>query len=311
MCGIAGYSLSDASRLDRTLAAQALLAGIAERGADAVGYAWRGGAPAVEVRKQRSGASRAARAAQRPAGGDAGADPRPRLHEGPSVGRGEQPPGPARVGRRRPQRDHRQRRRALRRRGHRARERRDDRRLRDHLRPRRARPRPPAACSSASSARWRPPGWTSGGPACSSSPAASAGRSGPATRRHETFFASTRHALEVVEDTLRMTLTKREVDEGTLLALAARAHGVERAVQPRPLPRRGAAPGRPLRRRRGDSCLARLAAIARPRSSRGSADAFRPAARPRPARAAPRGRGTGTPTRPRAATRTSGRPATR
>ena len=39
MCGIAGYSLSDASRVDRTLAAQALLAGIAERGADAVGYA--------------------------------------------------------------------------------------------------------------------------------------------------------------------------------------------------------------------------------------------------------------------------------
>ena len=32
MCGIAGYSLSDASRVDRTLAAQALLAGIAERG---------------------------------------------------------------------------------------------------------------------------------------------------------------------------------------------------------------------------------------------------------------------------------------
>jgi glucosamine 6-phosphate synthetase-like amidotransferase/phosphosugar isomerase protein len=57
MCGIAGYSLSDASRIDRTLAAQALLAGIAERGADAVGYAWRSGVPEVEVRKQRSGAS--------------------------------------------------------------------------------------------------------------------------------------------------------------------------------------------------------------------------------------------------------------
>jgi glucosamine 6-phosphate synthetase-like amidotransferase/phosphosugar isomerase protein len=57
MCGIAGYSLSPDSRLDRTLAAQALLAGIAERGADAAGYAWRGAASAVEVRKQRSGAS--------------------------------------------------------------------------------------------------------------------------------------------------------------------------------------------------------------------------------------------------------------
>jgi glucosamine 6-phosphate synthetase-like amidotransferase/phosphosugar isomerase protein len=36
MCGIAGYSFSAASDVDRTLAAQALLAGIAERGADAV-----------------------------------------------------------------------------------------------------------------------------------------------------------------------------------------------------------------------------------------------------------------------------------
>jgi glucosamine 6-phosphate synthetase-like amidotransferase/phosphosugar isomerase protein len=42
MCGIAGYSLSPRSGVDRTLAAQALLAGIADRGADAVGYAYRG-----------------------------------------------------------------------------------------------------------------------------------------------------------------------------------------------------------------------------------------------------------------------------
>src|SRR6266550_274635 len=59
MCGIAGYSLSEASGVDRTLAAQALLAGIAERGADAVGYAYR---PCDErgasVHKQRSGASK-------------------------------------------------------------------------------------------------------------------------------------------------------------------------------------------------------------------------------------------------------------
>jgi glucosamine 6-phosphate synthetase-like amidotransferase/phosphosugar isomerase protein len=41
MCGIAGYSLSTRSVVDRTLAAQSLLAGIAERGADAVGYAYR------------------------------------------------------------------------------------------------------------------------------------------------------------------------------------------------------------------------------------------------------------------------------
>ena len=57
MCGIAGYSLSRDSRVHRTLAAQALLAGIAERGADAVGYAWRDGGRDVSVHKQRSGAS--------------------------------------------------------------------------------------------------------------------------------------------------------------------------------------------------------------------------------------------------------------
>jgi len=42
MCGIAGYSLGSRSSVERTLAAQALLAAIAERGADAVGYAYRG-----------------------------------------------------------------------------------------------------------------------------------------------------------------------------------------------------------------------------------------------------------------------------
>src|SRR6266480_2085936 len=57
MCGIAGYSLSASSKVERTLAAQALLAGIAERGADAVGYAYRSGEGAAEIHKQRSGAS--------------------------------------------------------------------------------------------------------------------------------------------------------------------------------------------------------------------------------------------------------------
>ena len=58
MCGIAGYSLSVSSRVDRTVAAQALLAGIAERGADAVGYAHRSRSElGVRVHKQRSGAS--------------------------------------------------------------------------------------------------------------------------------------------------------------------------------------------------------------------------------------------------------------
>ena len=57
MCGIAGYSLSPDSSVQRTLAAQALLAGIAERGADAVGYAHRGSSASVTVHKRRSGAS--------------------------------------------------------------------------------------------------------------------------------------------------------------------------------------------------------------------------------------------------------------
>jgi glucosamine 6-phosphate synthetase-like amidotransferase/phosphosugar isomerase protein len=57
MCGIAGYSFDRASTVSRTLAAQALLAGIAERGADAVGYAYRGDAGTLSMHKQRSGAS--------------------------------------------------------------------------------------------------------------------------------------------------------------------------------------------------------------------------------------------------------------
>src|SRR3954468_24040197 len=58
MCGIAGYSLSSRSAVGRTLAAQSLLAGIAERGADAVGYAHRSPEDAYPVvTKQRTPAS--------------------------------------------------------------------------------------------------------------------------------------------------------------------------------------------------------------------------------------------------------------
>jgi glucosamine 6-phosphate synthetase-like amidotransferase/phosphosugar isomerase protein len=57
MCGIAGYSLGPRSAVDRTRAAQALLAAIAERGADAVGYAYRSPDGHLSVHKQRSGAS--------------------------------------------------------------------------------------------------------------------------------------------------------------------------------------------------------------------------------------------------------------
>ena len=57
MCGIAGYSIEPGARIARTLAAQALLAGIAERGADAVGYAHRSEGGAPRVHKRRAGAS--------------------------------------------------------------------------------------------------------------------------------------------------------------------------------------------------------------------------------------------------------------
>ncbi len=57
MCGIAGYSFSPRSEVDRTRAAQALLAAIAERGADAVGYAYRTPGGPLVVHKQRSGAT--------------------------------------------------------------------------------------------------------------------------------------------------------------------------------------------------------------------------------------------------------------
>jgi glucosamine 6-phosphate synthetase-like amidotransferase/phosphosugar isomerase protein len=59
MCGIAGYSLTPDASLPRTLAAQALLAGIAERGNDAVGYAHRGsGVADATTIKQRTGAAK-------------------------------------------------------------------------------------------------------------------------------------------------------------------------------------------------------------------------------------------------------------
>jgi glucosamine 6-phosphate synthetase-like amidotransferase/phosphosugar isomerase protein len=57
VCGIAGYSLSERSTADRTLAAQALLAGIAERGEDAVGYAHRVPGGELVVHKQQTGPS--------------------------------------------------------------------------------------------------------------------------------------------------------------------------------------------------------------------------------------------------------------
>src|ERR1041385_4454719 len=67
MCGIAGYSVRSRSDVDRTLAAQALLAAIAERGADAVGYAYRRPAESyTTVVKQRTRASKLVERIQAP-----------------------------------------------------------------------------------------------------------------------------------------------------------------------------------------------------------------------------------------------------
>jgi glucosamine--fructose-6-phosphate aminotransferase (isomerizing) len=57
MCGIAGYSVDSPDGTDRTLAARALLAAIAERGADAAGYAYRETDGPLVVHKRRAGAS--------------------------------------------------------------------------------------------------------------------------------------------------------------------------------------------------------------------------------------------------------------
>jgi glucosamine--fructose-6-phosphate aminotransferase (isomerizing) len=70
MCGIAGYSLDSSSTVDRTRAAQALLAGIAERGADAVGYAYTRADATAVVQKQQTGASELLHAISVPEGTD-------------------------------------------------------------------------------------------------------------------------------------------------------------------------------------------------------------------------------------------------
>jgi glucosamine--fructose-6-phosphate aminotransferase (isomerizing) len=57
LCGIAGYNLGPDSAVERTVAARALLTGIAERGADAAGYAYRSSDGRIAVHKQRSGAT--------------------------------------------------------------------------------------------------------------------------------------------------------------------------------------------------------------------------------------------------------------
>lgn len=79
--------------------------------------------------------------------------------------------------------------------------------------------------------------------------------------RHEVFFASTERALEIAERYARVRLRKRELAEGTLVAVAgARVASRERFT---PDPTYEADPLPAVRApREGASCLRRLAALA-------------------------------------------------
>ena len=144
MCGIAGYSLSPPTRASIGHSPRRhCWPAIAERGTDAVGYAYAApaehDAPLVVV-KQRTPASKLLERVSRPGTRERAARARARLHQRAPVDRGQQPSGPARPGRRRPQRADRERRRAARRVRLRARRAEHDRRLRGGLRRRRALP---------------------------------------------------------------------------------------------------------------------------------------------------------------------------
>ena len=181
MCGIAGFSLSPDSPVDRTLAAQALLAGIAERGADAVGYAHR----VLTARSQRDEAprrsERSSRRAVRPV-----ADQRQRSSTSATSRRGT--PRSRRTTTRsgtasvvgHPQRHHRERRRTARPLRHRARRAADDRRLGGDLRAHGASADTIRARSPSCAARWRRRGSTSATARRSTSRAGVFARSGSA-----------------------------------------------------------------------------------------------------------------------------------
>ena len=117
--------------------------------------------------------------------------------------------------------------------------------------------------SRSCAARWRPPGSTSAGPARLPRPRrrpAALDRQPAATRL---FFASTKAALEVVERYLDLKLRKREVGEGTLVVAAERRAEVERERFRPNRDFRGAASCRPCApRRRRRFCLDALAALA-------------------------------------------------
>ena len=260
MCGLAGYSLSAESRIDRTLAAQALLAGIAERGSDAVGYAWREGDGATRVHKRRAGATALLDdIALAPRAKQVLVHVRDYTKGHPSIEANNHPiRHGAVVG------------------VHNGIIANDDEIFARHGLDRAspemtvdseaifalvelAGPSPDALeqLKGSMAAAWlderRPDllftARASGRPLW-------LGRS-----KHETFFASTRRALQVVEDSLRITLAPREVPEGTLLALSAgRIAATARFTPDRSYVEETELP--PVRSPlEGASCLRRLAAI--------------------------------------------------
>ena len=215
MCGIAGFSLSPDASVERTLAAQALLAAIAERGADAVGYAHRApGVAEATVVKQRTPASELLERVAVPADASQLLIHVRDYTKGHPVDRGQQPPGPSRPRGRDPQRDHRQRRRAPRR-GTPARgPSRDDGRLRGDLRARGALAQRRAGARAAARLDGRRLDGRARARSCSTRRAARAGRCGSARAAPAIVFASTKHALELVERYCGLKLRKRELRRG-------------------------------------------------------------------------------------------------
>jgi glucosamine 6-phosphate synthetase-like amidotransferase/phosphosugar isomerase protein len=263
MCGIAGYSVSSQSSLPRTLVAQSLLAGIAERGADAVGYAHRGPrSPYPVVTKQRTPASRLLERIEVP---DAATELLVHVRDytkgHPSIPANNHPVrhGPV-IG------------------IHNGIIVNDDELLAPHdcarAEPRMtvdseaifaiaahscSEPRAFEALLGSMAAAWldeREP----------STVFVARGVGRPlwlGTGRHELLFASTREALEVVERFIRIRLRKRELRDGTLLALCEGKIVREERFLPNP---DFEEPGKPLPAVRapgeGRSCLQQLAAIA-------------------------------------------------
>ena len=314
MCGIAGYSLRPRS----ARWADAGRAGAARRDRRAGRRCrrLRLPGPGRRLRDRREAAHAglaAARARVRARRSEPAARPRARLHEGASVDLRQQPPGASRAGGRDPQRDHPQRRRAPRPPLLRPRRAADDRRLGGDLRDRRplaerrARARAPArrdghllARRARAGRRLRRPRQRP--PALDRRVAATASSSPRRRSRSRSSSA-----------TARLKLRKRELREGTWLALQdgrivrrARFRPDVSYHEDDPLPSVRAPQER-------EFCLTRLAALAaafrRPPSAQPT-DAVGADVR-RPPRAAARGRGTGTSPRRRGAPRTGGRPATR